>query len=573
MPARRSAGRSRGRRSGVGGSEQYRQMNVAEFFARNKQIAGFGNATRAVYQTVRELVENALDATDVHGILPALQVIIEYDEELARANPGKERRFLRVTVEDNGIGVPPNVVADAFGRVLYSSKYVNRQTRGMYGLGVKAAVLYGQMTAGTPVVVSSSTRLSKYVYSKTIYIDIYKNEPMIEEDVQWLKTSGWHGTRVTVRLEGNWSGARSRVLEYIRRTAIVAPYAEIILQTPEGDLYLFPRMTTELPPPPREVKPHPHGVDVEQMKIILRETTAQKLYQALAQEFQSVGERTARRFLKEAGFDPEMDPKRLLSDDMKNELVRLVTVMKTYAGFRAPRSDHLSPIGEKLIVLGLRRMFSPEFATAVTRPPRAHGGHSFVVEAGIAYGGEIRARDEPLLLRYANKIPLLYEEKEGVMYKVVSRINWKHYRVDFPAPLVVLVHIASTRVPYKGVGKESIAEVPEIEREIRIAVMTAARRLARFLARKRREEEARKRIITISKYIPEIARSLAILSKPPDRWEPPREEEERAYAEALVRLVARHIPVPTVREEADGREKGEEDAKHVIRSLILGSES
>ena len=448
---------------------------------------------------------------------------------------------------------------------------MNRQTRGMYGLGVKAAVLYGQMTAGTPVVVSSSTRDSKYIYSKTIYIDINRNMPRVVEDHQWSKTSGWHGTRVTIRLEGNWGGARSRVLEYIRRTAIVAPYAEIVLQTPDGDVYLFPRMTTELPPPPKEVKPHPHGIDVEHMKIIIRESTAKRLYEVLAREFQSVGERTARRFLEEAGFDPDMDPKLLLSDSMKNELVRLVTAMKQYSGFKSPRSDHLSPIGERLIVLGLRRMFNPDFATAVTRPPRAYGGHSFIVEAGIAYGGEVPVRDEPLLLRYANKIPLLYEEKEGVIYKVVSGVNWKYYQVDFPAPLAVLVHIASTRVPYKGVGKESIAEVPEIEREIRIAVMHAARRLSRYLSRKRREEEARRRIITISKYIPEIARSLAVLTKPPDRWEPPSEEEERRFAEALVRLVARHIPVPSEASEGDGRPQGEE-ARRVIESLIGGVE-
>ena len=571
MPAERAvASKARSKRSEAG-EKEYKQMNVAEFFAKNKQIAGFGNPTRAVYQTVRELVENALDATDVHGILPTIQIRIAFDPELEEAH-GNPKRFLSITVEDNGIGVPPNVMAYAFGRVLYSSKYVNRQTRGMYGLGVKAAVLYGQMTTGRPVEVSSSMVASNYVYSKKIYIDITRNEPRIVEDIQFQKTSGWHGTRVTIRLEGNWSGARSRVIEYIKRTAIIAPYAELILETPEGDIYIFPRMTTKLPPPPKTVKPHPHGVDVEHMRLIIKESSARKLYQVLVQEFQSVGEKTAKKFLAEAGLDPDMNPKLLLRDDMKDELVRLVTAMKSYTGFRAPRSDHLSPIGEDLIVLGLRRMFNPEFATAITRPPRAHGGHSFVVEVGIAYGGEIPPRDEPLLLRYANKIPLLYEEKEGVIYKVVSRINWKNYKVDFPAPLAVLVHIASTRVPYKGVGKESIAEVPEIEREIRIAVQEAARRLRRYLSKKQRAEEVRRRIITISKYIPEVARSLAILMKPPDRWSPPSPEEEEMIRKALVRLVAKHIPVPKL--EGDGVDGSrEEDAEKLIEELIVDVEA
>ncbi|MCE4625789.1 MAG: DNA topoisomerase VI subunit B [Desulfurococcales archaeon] len=543
----------------VDSQEQYKQMNVAEFFAKNRQIAGFTNPTRAVYQTIRELVENSLDATDVYGILPTVYIKIEYDEELEEANDFP-RKFLSITVEDNGVGVPPTVIANAFGRVLYSSKYVNRQTRGMYGLGVKAAVLYGQLTTGRPVEVVSSTKSSDYVYAKTIYIDIQKNEPRVVEEVQWRKRSGWHGTRVRIRLEGRWSSAKGRVLEYIRRTAIIAPYAEIYFETPEGEIFVFPRMTTKLPPPPKEAKPHPHGVDVEQMRMIISATRADRLYQVLVQEFQSVGEITAKRFLEEAGFDPNMNPKLLLK--MKNELVRLVNAMKSYGKFRAPRSDHLSPIGEDLIVLGLRRMFNPDFAAAVTRTPKAYSGHSFIVEAGIAYGGGIPVRDEPLLLRYANKIPLLYEEKEGVIYKVVSQINWAQYNVKFPAPLVVLVHIASTRVPYKGVGKESIGDVPEIEKEIKIAVREVARKLRLYLSRKRREEEARKRIITISKYIPEIARSLATILKPPEKWEPPRPEEEEELKKALVRLVAKHIEIPKV----DGRE--EEEPEKIVESVI-----
>ena len=544
------------------GEQEYRQMNVAEFFARHKEIAGFGNPTRAVYQTVRELVENALDATDVHEILPTIYIRIEYDRELEEHH-GNPRRFLSITVEDNGIGVPPTVMARAFGTVLFSSKYVNRQTRGMFGLGVKAAVLYGQMTAGRPVEVESSIAGSEYVYAKSIWIDVNRNEPQILVEGQWRKRSGWHGTRVRIRLEGNWGKARARVLEYIRRTAIIAPYAEIYLETPEGDLIVFPRITSKLPRPPKEVKPHPHGVDVMQMKMIIRNSRADKLYRVLVEEFQSVGEKTARRFLEEAGFDPDMNPRLLLREEMKDELVRLVTAMRSYTKFRAPRSDHLSPIGEELIILGLRRLYNPEYATAVTRRPRAYGGHSFIVEVGLAYGGGVPARDEPLLLRYANKIPLLYEEKEGVIYKVVSSVNWRLYGVQFPAPLAVLVHIASTRVPYKGVGKESISDVPEIEAEIRNAVQEAARRLKAFLARKRREMEARRKIITLSKYIPEVARALAVLSKPPENWSPPSPEEEKRLEEMLVRLVARNIEIPTAH---DGEEP-EELVKRVIETV------
>ncbi|MEB3816838.1 MAG: DNA topoisomerase VI subunit B [Desulfurococcales archaeon] len=540
--------------------ERYREMSVAEFFAKNKELAGFANPTRALYQTVRELVENALDATDTHGILPEITIIIRERPDL---EPGGSERVTRytVTVEDNGIGVPATEIANAFGKVLYSSKYVIRQTRGMYGLGVKAAVLYGQATSGQPVEVVSAPIGSPYVYMKKLFIDMKKNKPVIVEEAQWKRRGRWHGTRVSITLQGDWPRARSRIVEYVKRTAIIAPYATITLITPEGVVYHYPRTTRKMPKPPREAKPHPHGIDLEQLKLIIINTKAKTLKDMLVTEFQSVGEKTATDFLREVGLDADMDPKKLLERGNGRKLSLLADKLRTYRGFRAPRSDYLSPIGEELIKIGLQRMFSPEWVGAVTRSPKAYEGHPFIVEVGIAYGGAIKPMEEPLLLRYANKIPLLYEEREDVSWKVLSRINWRLYGVEFPAPLVVLVHIASTKVPYKGVGKESISEVPEIESEIRAAIQEVARGLRIYLSRKRREAEVRRKIVSIAKYIPEIARSLAVLSKPPDKWSPPEPGEERSIIDSLVRIVAENVEVPQVNGETA-------DPIQIVRSVI-----
>jgi DNA topoisomerase-6 subunit B len=543
--------------------ERYREMSVAEFFARHKELAGFSNPARAIYQTIRELVENALDATDTHRILPEIRITIRERPDLAtRGKDGRVQMRYTITVEDNGIGVPQSVIADAFGRVLYSSKYVLKQTRGMYGLGVKAAVLYGQATAGEPVTVESSTRESLYSHQVKLFIDMKKNRPRIVEESQWKKRGRWGGTRVSITLAGDWSRIRWRVIEYVKRTAIIAPYAEIILETPDGEVYYFPRLTRKMPEPPKEAKPHPHGVDLEQMKMIIRQSDAETLEELLTKEFQSVGAITARRFLEDVGIDPGMNPKRLLRRESKETLTRLVDEMKRYPKFRAPRSNYLSPIGEELIKLGLRRMFAPEWVEAITRSPRAFEGHPFIVEVGMAWGGAIKPSSEPILLRYANKIPLLYEEREDVSWKVVSRINWKLYDIEFPAPLVILVHVASTKVPYKGVGKESISDVPELESEIKNAVQEVARRLKTYLVRKRREEEARRKAVTISKYLPEVARSLAILAKPPENWSPPTPEEENHILEALIKLVARNIEVPV----EDGK-KPEDVVREIIKNV------
>lgn len=531
--------------------ENFREMSIAEFFARYREVAGFSNPTRALYQTIRELVENSLDATDGHGIAPRISIMIERLEPL-------ERGWCKVTVEDNGIGVPPTVMPEAFGRVLFSSKYIIRQTRGMYGIGVKAAVLYGQVTTGNGVEVASSTRGSSYIYMKKLYIDMKRNEPVVVEESQWRKTIPWSGTRVSLIIECDWQRSRSKIVEYLRRTSVIAPYAEIMLYTPEGELLIFPKTTEKMPKPPKEAKPHPHGIDVETLKEMLKATRAETMLEFMESEFQSVGKKNAEAFLNSVGIDPLMKPKRMLKLE-GSRLAEIVEAMRSFK-FRAPKSDYLSPIGEEIIKIGLKRTYSPEWVEALTRAPRVYQGHPFIVEVGMAYGGAIQPTEEPLLLRYANKIPLIYEEREDVSYKILREVNWKQYSVEFPAPLVVLVHIASTKIPYKGVGKESISDVPEVEQEIRNGILELARRLERYISAKEREAEVMKKILTLSKYIPEIARGLAVLSKTEDSWGPMTREEEGKLEEALINLISKHVEMPK------GSDRRVEEAVRIIIS-------
>ncbi|MDK6027810.1 DNA topoisomerase VI subunit B [Ignisphaera sp. 4213-co] len=483
-------------------AEKFRSISPAEFFYRNKEIAGFANPARALYQSVRELVENALDATDSHGILPEISISIDRD-------PNKTYVY-RITVKDNGIGVPENYVPDAFGRVLFSSKYVLRQTRGLFGLGAKMVILYGQITVGEPAEIVSATINSKKIYKYKIMIDIKENKPIVLEKSWWPNKTSWHGTIVKVAIEGDWGKARQKVLEYVKRTAIVTPYANIVFRTPDGEIKIYQRVVDKLPPPPRETKPHPHGIDLEMLKAMISETKTQTLLDFLSEEFQGVGRVLAERFITKNNFDPNANPKTLSKDDLE----KLVRALKEFNEFRKPRSDHLSPIGSDLIKIGLSSILKPEFVDAITRKPIVYEGHSMIVEVGIAYGGAIEPVEEPLLLRFANKIPLLYDEKSDVAWKVVSEnIDWGYYDIVFPAPIAILVHVCGTKIPYKGVGKESIAEVPILENEIEEGVRHVARSLKLYLARKQKEEEAARKAITLIKYIPEIASALVVFAK------------------------------------------------------------
>ncbi len=488
--------------SAVAPTERYRAISPAEFFYKYREIAGFSNPARALYQAVREFVENALDATDSHGILPNIKIIIEKADE--------NREFYRVTVEDNGIGLPPHVVPEAFGRVLFSSKYILRQTRGMFGLGAKVAILYGQMTTGRPVEVITSQPNLRRIYYFKLRIDINKNEPIIIERGSWRKNRDWHGTIVSMTLEGDWSRAKQRIKDYILRTAVVTPYANIVFMTPDGEIYYYERVIDKLPRPPKEVKPHPYGVDLELMKRIRDRSSFSTVKEMLMKSFQGIGNITASSLLEIAGINPDLSPKSL-SD---KQLLELVNAMKNYKRFRAPTSEALSPLGEEVIKAGLKRIYEPEFVEAVTRKPSAYQGHPFIVEVGIAFGGKVPLSSDkyPTLLRYANKIPLLYDEGSDVSTAVVKEdISWDQYLVKLPAPIIVLVHICSTKVPFKGVGKESIADVKEIRNEIKLAIQEVARRLRVYLSRKLKEEEKKKKVVSLAKYVPEVVRALTII--------------------------------------------------------------
>ncbi|RLE78822.1 MAG: DNA topoisomerase VI subunit B, partial [Thermoprotei archaeon] len=172
----------------------------------------------------------------------------------------------------------------------------------------------------------------------------------------------------------------------------------------------------------------------------------------------------------------------------------------------------LSPLGERLLKEGVKNILKPEFVTAVTRPPSSYGGNPFIVEVALGYGGEIPSSDAPLLLRFANRIPLLYDEGADVSKKVINSIDWNIYKIKFPAPLAIVTHVCSTKVPFKGVGKEAIADVPEVEKEIKIAIREAARRLKRHLSRIEKMFEIKRREVTIKRYMNEVSRSLSYIS-------------------------------------------------------------
>jgi len=491
-------------------AEVFQEISPADFFYRNRDIAGFTNPTRAIYSTIRELVENSLDACEVHGIPPDVYLRISHE-----SGPAEGVGVYRIRVADNGIGVPSKLMPSAFGQVLFGSKYKLRQTRGQFGLGGKMAILYGQITTHSEAVVISSTGPTK-IHELRLRIDIQRNQPEKIKEITHPNPDRWHGTIVEFSTEADYTRAMPKILDYLKETAIVAPYANLTFVDPRGRLYKFERATTHMPEPPKETTLHPHGVDVETMNRIIDVTEARSLQAFMKLHFQRVGDTTARRFLEYAGVPGKRNPKKMTNE----EVVALVNAMKNFEDFLSPDSSCLSPLGEELLKAGIKKELAPEFMEVYQRKPSAYSGFPFIVEVGIAYGGQISSTGGIVLYRFANKIPLLFDEASDVSWKVVnSLVDWRHYKVLPDMPIAVFVHLCSTKVPYKTVGKEFIADRPDVEREILNALREVARRLSVFLSRKHTIERQKKRLDVFEKYLPKIAlfsTKLAGKKKQPD---------------------------------------------------------
>jgi len=562
--------------------ETFEEISPADFFYRNRDIAGFTNPVRAIFASVRELVENSLDATDILSTPSEIYLRISQDNETE-----SDVNVYKLRIKDNGSGIPARHIPSAFGQVLFGSKYKLRQARGTFGLGGTMAILYGQITTHKPVTIVSSTGTSK-MYKYTIAIDIQRNRPLVLDRKIQINKEQWRGTVIEFSLEGDYLRAMPKILEYLKQTALVTPYANITFVDPKGRLYKFTRVTTKTPSPPKETLPHPYGVDVETIQRLQRTTESRNMLEFMQKHFHRVGETISLSFLEFAGFIRTDDPKKLTKEDVSrlvkttkkfgefsqnvsveefqrlikttqcqnlidfmktnfhgveknvilrllnaagfirtkdprnlksDEIVRLVRMMKKFEEFLPPDASCLSPLGEDLLRVGVLKELKPDFVAVCQRKPSTYSGHPFIVETAIAYGGDIPVRDDIIVYRFANRIPLLYDEASDVSVKVIRSMNWRRYKVSLGMPIAILVHICSTKVPYKTVGKEFIADRPEVGKEVLNGIREVARELQHFLTRKEYVEKERKRLDVFSKYLPKIARfstDLAGKEKEPD---------------------------------------------------------
>jgi DNA topoisomerase VI subunit B len=485
-------------------AENQRDISVAEFFERNRHLLGFDNKRKALLTTIKESVDNSLDACEEAAVLPEVSVeVIEMGTD----------RF-RVIVEDNGPGIIKKQIPNIFAKLLYGSKFhTMKQQRGQQGIGISAAVLYAQLTTGKAARITSRTGIGKPAHYFELHINTQNNKPeiVVDKEIQWKKE---RGTRIEIDLEASYQKGDQSVDAYLKETAIVNPHATIIYTNPKAEQIIFTRVSDQLPPDAKEIKPHPYGVEIGTLFKMLKVTDARTLQSFLTNEFSRVGPGTAKEICANAALLTTAKP-----CDMQIPHVEKLAEGIKKTKIISPPTDCIIPIGQDLLEQGLRKEIQAEFYTAITRSPQVYRGIPFCVEVALAYGGNQPGDQSVSLLRFANRVPLLYQQRAGVMYKAVIATNWRAYGMQqsqgsMPAgPLTLAIHLASVWPPFTSEAKEAVAHYPEILKEVKLAVQECGRRLGIYVRKKGRIKDQRERANLFERYIPEVAESLSVLAE------------------------------------------------------------
>ncbi|PIN80756.1 DNA topoisomerase VI subunit B [Candidatus Woesearchaeota archaeon CG10_big_fil_rev_8_21_14_0_10_32_9] len=485
-------------------AKSQREISIAEFFEKNRHLLGFDNKRKALLTTIKEAVDNSLDACEEADVLPEISVEI--------TEMGTDR--YKVVIEDNGPGIIKSQIPKIFAKLLYGSKFHKlKMQRGQQGIGISAAVMYGQLTTGKPAKILSKIHPDEPAHYYELKINTQKNDPEIiaESTKEWHKENG---TRIELELEASYMKGNQSVDEYIKETAIINPHVTLIYQPPKGDQIMLVRVTDKKPKLASEIKPHPYGVELGMLIKMMQVTTAKTIKQFLMQDFSRIGDKTAEEILENSSILSNTKLKDI-NRDLAEKLIDGIRKTK----IMMPPTDCIVPIGAELLEKGLKKEVNAEFYTSVSRSPDVYRGNPFLIEASLAYGGDIPKEGSLNLMRFANRVPLLYQQGACAVTEGIMQTNWKQYGLqqsgsNMPqGPVVLVVHIASVWVPFTSEAKEAIAHYPEIIKEIKLAVQEIGRNLSKYLNKKRKVGDELKKRSYIEIYIPHIADALKEILK------------------------------------------------------------
>ena len=500
-----------------------KQIAISEFFEKNKHFLGFDSLQRSIITAVKEAVDNSLDACEEARILPEIKV------KITKVDSKKD--IIELQTEDNGPGIPQKSIEKVFGQLLFGSRFhAIRQSRGQQGIGITGVVMYSQLTTGKPTHVLSKIESDPTAVSVSIGLDTRKNKAVKSDQTRiiWENddlTLKSHGLRVTTRMKGKYQRGRQSVYQYLRMTSIVNPHAEITFTDPDGDVYHWPRVTERLPSKVDAIKPHPHGIELGQLQRMCRESTDSRLTVFLRQNFSGVSMRAAKELCEASELAVSTKPKSMKPDDVR-------ALLEAFQGERmikgkpikllSPPTNCLSPIEEMLIKKGLSKTIDSKFVSTMTRAPTVSHGNPFQVEVGLIFGEDMAADKHVEVLRFANRVPLMYQQGGCLLTKAIESVDWRQYGLDQAGgkgvpkgPAAILVHLASTNVQFTSEAKEALSDNEFVFEETRKAMLEMGRGLRKHLEKKKKMAKTREKFELINDILPAIAeKSASILERP-----------------------------------------------------------
>jgi DNA topoisomerase-6 subunit B len=504
-------------------AQNQKQVAISEFFEKNKHFLGFDSLVRSLITAVKEAVDNSLDACEEARILPDIRVKITKIDD--------KKNIIELQTEDNGPGIPKRSIEKVFGQLLFGSRFhAIRQSRGQQGIGITGVVMYSQLTTGRKTHVRSKIATETSAAVVDIGLDTRKNKATkTNEDREiWERPDGSlkeHGLEITCRMKAKYQRGRQSVYQYLRMTSIVNPHADITFEDPDGEIHHWPRVTERLPRKVESIKPHPHGIHLGTLQRMCTEASDNRMTSFLYKNFSGVSTRAAKELLAAAEIDEKAKPK-----SMKAEQYR--ALIEAFQGERLlngkavkllnPPTNCLSPIEELLIKKGLSKTIDSRFVTTMTRSPTVTQGNPFQVEVGLIFGDGMAA-DKPVeVLRFANRVPLMYQQGGCLLTKAIESVDWRQYGLDQAGgrgvpkgPAAILVHLASTNVQFTSEAKEALADNEEVLDEVRKAMLEMGRGLRKHLEKKKKMAKTQEKFELVNDIIPAIAeKSAAILKRP-----------------------------------------------------------
>jgi DNA topoisomerase-6 subunit B len=564
-----------------------KDISVSEFFAKNRHLLGFDNPRKALLTTVKEAVDNSLDACEEAQILPNITIVIE-DLQPNRPANAKQSRY-RVTIVDNGPGIVRKQVENVFGRLLFGSKFHRlKMSRGQQGIGISAAGMYGLITTGKPMVIHTRPHPRKPAHHIELAMNTKTNraEVTVDDETEDFPPRGrlyslnagtrdpgflngedyMTGTSVSIELEGLYRKGRGSVDEFLELVAIANPHARLTFVPPsrvvsddQDDLPLanaakdavhadalnenaahapaddatapagidptittiekdgvifFPRGTDQLPPETHEIKPHPRGIELGILIQMMKDFEAGNkrggtLYTFLQEEFSRVSSAKAGEFCKAAGAHS-----RTKVSDLEPKQIESLFKAFQEAKLPPPPTDCLAPIGVRQMLAGMLKGVKAEFYAASSREPDVYRGRPFQIEAAIAFGGELPHDDTGRVIRFANRVPLLFQQSACSSFKACTETAWRNYNLSQPrgslpqGPIVIMIHMASVWVPFTSESKEAIADYDEIRKEMKLALMECGRKLGTYLRKRQKMQREAARRDVFERYIGEISKAI-----------------------------------------------------------------